>query len=407
MARKKADKLAKMTEEEKLLYLDQQKAAEEEMARKKEDLLIEFLRDKLEKEMKATKFNMNKLNHQWRNVMRDLKSKELKREIEILSQSFERVIDRKDSIIKTLMETIVESVTQVYTALSSHNHNIRWLNEIHHGRLHGINIEFEDKKMNLIHQCDKEMNTLRIIFQDDVNNLQDINFSMEQKFTIKNDNSKKEFINYLDEIKSKALEEKHASKIALEMSINDLWNQYLHVSKEYKESTNDRRKLFEALKTKDEKSAIEMESQMQKIQFISDNIQQLRLKMQMNSKEADQHNRSIKDKRDTMTKQFHMLKSKMNITRNKAQRDMKCLVLKGNETVEELKTVCNQVHFLRSTFPMVDVPSFIVSNSGFQAGHVKLPCLRVNLKARDSYFMGEENINNVQLVPLHTKLGLV
>ena len=49
---------------------------------------------KLQKEEKASVLNLSKLNHQWRNIMRELKSKELKKDIEILSQTFERVVDR-------------------------------------------------------------------------------------------------------------------------------------------------------------------------------------------------------------------------------------------------------------------------------------------------------------------------
>ena len=121
-------KLAKMTEEEKLLYLEQKRLAEEEMKKKKEDMLTQFLKvrfamvtclcvlkqpwrsmntwllkdlhtqtdkyffrifrldnckvmcicikfvvfqDKLAKEEKSTKFNLNKLQNQWRVIMRE------------------------------------------------------------------------------------------------------------------------------------------------------------------------------------------------------------------------------------------------------------------------------------------------------------------------------------------------
>lgn len=99
-------KLAKMTEEEKLLYMEQKRLAEEEMKKKKEDMLTQFLKvptpylcfmiscmnasiffafrlkvikslmcfqfqDKLLKEEKSTKFNLNKLQNQWRVIMRE------------------------------------------------------------------------------------------------------------------------------------------------------------------------------------------------------------------------------------------------------------------------------------------------------------------------------------------------
>ena len=41
---KKSGKLAKMTEEDRMLYLEQQRLAEEEMKKKKEDMLTQFLK---------------------------------------------------------------------------------------------------------------------------------------------------------------------------------------------------------------------------------------------------------------------------------------------------------------------------------------------------------------------------
>ncbi len=85
------------------------------------------MQDKLAKEEKATKFNLNKLNHQWRNIMREAKSKELKKDIEILSQTFERVVDRKDSVIKSLAKDLNEAEEQYAMALRSHLQNVDYL----------------------------------------------------------------------------------------------------------------------------------------------------------------------------------------------------------------------------------------------------------------------------------------
>lgn len=79
------------------------------------------------KEEKATKFNLNKLNHQWRNIMREAKSKELKKDIEILSQTFERVVDRKDSVIKSLAKDLEEAEEQYAMALRHHLQNVDYL----------------------------------------------------------------------------------------------------------------------------------------------------------------------------------------------------------------------------------------------------------------------------------------
>ena len=51
--------------------------------------------------------------------MRAAKSKELKKEIEILSQTFGRIIDRKDTVIKASSSEINEAEEQYNMALRS------------------------------------------------------------------------------------------------------------------------------------------------------------------------------------------------------------------------------------------------------------------------------------------------
>lgn len=56
--------------------------------------------------------------------MRESKSKELKKDIEILSQTFERIVDRKESVIKALSKDVTEAEEQYCMALRSHLTNV-------------------------------------------------------------------------------------------------------------------------------------------------------------------------------------------------------------------------------------------------------------------------------------------
>ena len=78
-----------------------------------------MLQEKLTREEKFTRNNIFKLNTQWLAVMRAAKSKELKKEIEILSQTFGRIIDRKDTVIKASSKDIEEAEEQYNRALRS------------------------------------------------------------------------------------------------------------------------------------------------------------------------------------------------------------------------------------------------------------------------------------------------
>ena len=51
--------------------------------------------------------------------------------------------------------------------------------------------------------------------------------------------------------------------------MEDLWDQFQQALKNYQETTEERKKAFEDLKAKDEKSANEIESQMRKLQRIT------------------------------------------------------------------------------------------------------------------------------------------
>ena len=56
--------------------------------------------------------------------MREAKSKELKKDIEILSQTFERVVDRKEAVSKSLAKDLSEAEEQYAMALRSHLQNV-------------------------------------------------------------------------------------------------------------------------------------------------------------------------------------------------------------------------------------------------------------------------------------------
>lgn len=330
-------KLAKMTEEEKLLYMEQKRLAEEEMKKKKEDMLTQFLKDKLMKEEKSTKFNLNKLQNQWRVIMREAKSQELKKDIEILSQTFERVIDRKEAIIKSLVKDIEEAEEQYQMALRSHLQNVDRLIDLQQRRLNEAQDEYDQEQEILKEEFDTER--LKIVNQQrrEMHDIQDIMFAMEEEWNELENEAKQDFQSLRDEIKNKNLEEKHALRIQLEGTVEDLWRQFQQALKNYNETTEERKLAFENLKAKDEKSSYEIETQMRKLQRIQDSISQLKTKMASNAKECDERNRLIKEQREVVATQFHELKAEMNKMRDLERSRLTQLTLQSNAAIKELK----------------------------------------------------------------------
>ncbi|XP_071946491.1 dynein regulatory complex subunit 2-like [Antedon mediterranea] len=330
-------KLAKMTEEERIIYLEQKALQEEEMKKKKEDMLNQFLKDKLVKEERSAHFNLFKLNHQWRTIMRTAKSKELKKDIEILSQTFERVVDRKDSVIKSLVKDLGEAEEQYSMALRSHLQNMDHLIDLQRCRLEVLLSEYEEELKVLKKEFDTERQMIVEQHKQEMNDLQDILFAMEENANEREAEARQDFQSLRDEIKNKNLEEKHALRIQLESQVEDLWKQFQQALRNYNETTEERKAAFENLRDKDEKSAKEIEMQMRKLQRISDTIAQLRAKMAQNSKESEERNRELRDQREVIAHHFHELKSQMNRFRENERARLTQLTLQSSAALKELQ----------------------------------------------------------------------
>lgn len=338
-----------MSEDERIAYEEQKRLAEEEMRKKKEDVLAQFLKDKLAKEEKATRYNLNKLNHQWRNIMREAKAKELKKDIEILSQTFERVIDRKDAVIKSLSKDIAEAEEQYAMALRSHLQNVDYLMELQGARLEALTREYSEELEIVCEEFDLERAMLIEQHNTEMNDIADILFAMDQDFQERENEAKSEFQSMRDEIKNKNLEEKHALRVQLELKVDDLWQQFKQALQNYNETTEEKKSVFESLKIKDEKSAKEIELQMRKLQRIGEQIAQLKSKMSANAKECEERNKLLKEEsfddesvitkqdREKMQRHFHELKWEMNQVRDKERDKLTKLTLESNAAIKEVK----------------------------------------------------------------------
>ncbi|NWQ83647.1 DRC2 protein, partial [Columbina picui] len=118
-----------------LLLLQSQALAQEEAAKAKRELLTRFLKDKLAKEQHSSTLNLHKLNVQWQAILREAKAKELRQDVEILSQTFARVMDCKNSAIESLVTDLQEAEEQHARALRSHLHNVDRLLQLQSCRL--------------------------------------------------------------------------------------------------------------------------------------------------------------------------------------------------------------------------------------------------------------------------------
>nr|AAK60542.1 NYD-SP28 [Homo sapiens] len=340
----KKEKMAKtpLSDEKQLLLFQQKLLAEEEMAKKKERLLSQFLKDKLAKEEHNSALNLNKINTQWRTVLREVKTRELHKDIEILSQTFERVVDCKDNVIKSLAKDLSEAEEQYAHALRSHLHNVdqllalqrhrlSLLEESYNMELEALTKEFETERKTIIDQHEKE-----------IHYLQDIFMAMEQNYIDSEYESKLEFQSMWNDLKDMNLEEKHFLRLHLENRVEDLWRKFQDVLKNYTDATEDRKTAFETLQVKDEKSSKEIEVQMKKIQKLQDAITISKGKIMIHSRESEDENRYIRNDKELVLVQLRKLKAQRTQARAASQKNLVRLTLESNATLKALRKIVDK-----------------------------------------------------------------
>merc|ERR1712118_556240 len=85
----------------------------------------------------------NKIQESWLKIMRSAKTKQLKKDVEIISQNHERDVDRKDAILQMLDRDLDEAEEQHQVAVRSHLLNVDRLLEIQQSRLQALEDDFQ------------------------------------------------------------------------------------------------------------------------------------------------------------------------------------------------------------------------------------------------------------------------
>jgi chromosome segregation ATPase len=166
---------------------------------------------------------------------------------------------------------------------------------------------------------------------------------LEVQFTDTENDAKHDFQSLKEDIRNKNLEEKHALRIQLEGTIEELWRQFQTAWTNYNNATEERKQQFESLKNKDFQSARTIEQQMKKLQKLQDTITFLKSKMTNTSKEFEEKTRTLKEEKETIQKQFQFLKKRMNQYRDVERKKLVELAKLSGKVYTDLEKKVDQV----------------------------------------------------------------
>jgi hypothetical protein len=103
--------------EERLARLEKETSEAHEKATLAMEANRTALQERQKREQQSSKFNSMKIHNQWRKIMRMATVDQLRENIEVLSQSHEREVDRKDAIIQMFDRDIEDAEDQFEMAV--------------------------------------------------------------------------------------------------------------------------------------------------------------------------------------------------------------------------------------------------------------------------------------------------
>lgn len=303
----------------------------------REEAMKQILKDRLESEEDLSRLNIVKVENEWRQIMRNEKATELKRELEFVRLSFSRDMDSRDAFTKALLTDMRESEEQYQRAMKSHAEAMDQLQELQSRRLNDLGVSANHQLSILKNEFMTEREEILARKKSEGQKLQDIIYAMDHEFNEQEGEMMQEFTSVHDELKNKNIEEKHALRIMLEGHVEGLFKEFQNALNDYNHNTEEKKAEFERLKKRDKASAKTIDQQMRKLQRLQDSVVHLKARMQNSTRDADRSNKVIKEQKDTIGAHYHELKGRMNRYRDNQAQCLTELTLKSNQCLKELE----------------------------------------------------------------------
>lgn len=329
--------MADMSEEERAAYKAALAAKAEAAAKAKESALRRALEARVAEEAEFTATNRLKIVAGWREVMRKAKVDELRRDVGVLAQSYERESERKDAVINTLMRDLEDAGRQGGVAVRAHLSAVDGLLGVHEQRLALLERAFEDELALLRGDFDAERRQAIEGHKVEVQELRDVMAAMEEEFRESEHSIKTFHRNYMDELKRNHDEELATMSSALRNNVLELYSAFRHAMDNYNVHTNARQNKFKTDKKQDKKNAELIAKNHRLIKRLQTLKDQIKAKIATNDREFSERNKALQDEKSAVSKHFLKLKNRMNKFRADEHRRLTDLTIHSQSCISRLK----------------------------------------------------------------------
>merc|ERR1719262_875838 len=288
-------------------------------------------------ELKNSKFNMSKIQESWLKIMRSAKTKQLKKEVEIISQNHERDVDRKDAILQMLDRDLDEAEEQHQVAIRSHLLNVDRLLEIQQSRLQALEEDFQNDVKTLEDEFKVERDQLMERHTLEKRELMIIVQQVEQEERNREQMDVTEHQSQFELIRNKNIEEDHQMRSNLEEKIEQMKEKCNAQLTSYRTSTEANTADYRSFLQRDATLSKHVERKLRQVERMQSSIQHWKMKIQQNRQECEERNAQLRTEKDHIAKHFQELKGKMNRFRNEEKKRLTDLTQNARGCIKNLK----------------------------------------------------------------------
>jgi len=324
----KASKLAKMNEQERVKYLERKMAEEEELRRRKEEMVSVFLKMKLSREEQKSGLNSSKLIDHWRGTRREIKTKELQSEMSVQKDAFERALLKKNRHIELLLQDLDEAEEQYNMGFRSQVDMMTQMLDVHDARISDLVNLHEDERQTLLKKSMKERKHMDKN-QDAIEHyLDDVVIALNQRHANLEMEIKGEYNGIKDEVRNKNLEEKQALQLFLEENMDNFWRRLQKMVMDFKTDTEEKRRNYNELLSKDKKGVAEVAENNKKIQRLMEDVGKLKETLSELGDTEEKRLSGLRVEREELSKELHSTRRSVSIDfRNREQKKMQKLAV--------------------------------------------------------------------------------
>jgi len=278
------------------------------------------LRRDAELEMKNTRHNMSKLQESWLKIMRSAKTKQLKKQVEIISQNHERDVDRRDAILQMLDRDLDEAEEQHQVAVRSHLLNVDRLLEIQQSRLLALEDDFNKDVQTLQKEFELERAQIQEKHALEKRELTTIIEQVEKDEKAREQADVTEYQSQFEMIRNRNIEEDHQMKSGLEEKIEDTRAKCKDRLQNYQNLTESNTADYKEYLHDDAVLSKQVERRLRQVTRMHDAIQHWKLKISQNRQDCEERNAQLRTEKDHIAKHFQELKAKMNHFRSEEKK---------------------------------------------------------------------------------------